>query len=126
MLARKRAAASAFRRERKRWSRVKGNRPDRDPAYLAFLRTLPCLLCVRGEQCTPTEAAHLGPHGISQKAPDYDAIPLCGGVHHREGRTSASVLGRRFLEFHGIDHRSITQEMRARFNNQSLNGRMSA
>lgn len=46
----------------------------------AFVRTLPC--------CVPdcwrkSEPAHIGPHGMNQKAPDDRLAPLCR-MHHDE------------------------------------------
>jgi hypothetical protein len=39
------------------------------------------------------EAAHTGPHGISQKASDYTCIPLCH-EHHRTGNDALDKIGR--------------------------------
>lgn len=58
----------------------------RSPAWLAYLRTLPCSWCARP---APSEASHHGPHGVSIKADDMRAIPLCTGCHreyHQAGR----------------------------------------
>jgi hypothetical protein len=52
---------------------------DRDPAYLARVRKLPCLIrpCQRRSQ-----AHHAGEHPtLGQKAPDITAIPLCRQHH---------------------------------------------
>lgn len=78
----------------------------RDPQYLAFIRRQPCLACRRGSpvvHISRTEAHHYGPHGLSQKAPDRMAIPLCGIEHHRLGPESVHQLGKRFAEHHGLD-----------------------
>ena len=77
-------------------------KPDglRDPQYLRYIRLLPCVVC-----CTSrgVEAAHTGPHGIGQKAPDSSAIPLCR-KHHRMGPDSYHQLGPvAFQERHRID-----------------------
>jgi hypothetical protein len=58
-------------------------RPNQDPKYLAWLRTLPCAVC---ERPPPSQAAHTGSRldqgvGMGQKTPDRDAIPLCAGCH---------------------------------------------
>jgi hypothetical protein len=60
--------------------------PQRDPKYLNFIRAIGwCLAC--GRQCVRwsgkprAQAAHIGPHGLGQKASDYDAVPLCGECH---------------------------------------------
>jgi hypothetical protein len=77
---------------------------QRDPAYLTWIRSLPCLICQHhGErQQTPTEAHHFGPRGLSQKVPDRQAVPLCI-EHHRTGRTAVHVLGKRFADHHCIE-----------------------
>lgn len=61
---------------------------DKNPAHLAFVRTLPCCIC--GDN-TATEAAHVRMAdrtvakpmtGIAIKPDDRFVNPLCG-VHHR-------------------------------------------
>src|SRR5438552_8216787 len=75
-------------------------KPVRNPAYLRFVRRHAC--CVCGKTWS-VEAAHTGPHGLGQKAPDESCIPLCW-KHHRTGRDSYHVLGRvRFSELHNLD-----------------------
>jgi hypothetical protein len=75
-------------------------KPPRNREYLAWIRTLPCIICgaIRG-----IEASHTGPHGLGQKSSDYSAIPLCVR-HHRTGNDSYHKLGpRRFCAAHGVD-----------------------
>ncbi|MGA2119544.1 MAG: hypothetical protein ABSH56_32955 [Bryobacteraceae bacterium] len=63
-------------------------KPIRNPACLQRVRSLPCLVC---RTTRAVEAAHTGPHGLSQKSSDLSAIPLCG-KHHRElGSTEAGL-----------------------------------
>jgi hypothetical protein len=81
--------------------------PDRSPEYLAWIRTLGCVVCSRvSGAATVVEAAHtnaLGPRGIGQKTTDFSAIPLCG-AHHRENPDSYHRLGeQKFSHTHGID-----------------------
>jgi hypothetical protein len=79
-------------------------KPNRNLKYLAWIRTLPCLVC---ERTTGIEAAHTGPHGMAQKSPDTSAIPLCRR-HHRTGRDSYHKLGARAFErHHGLDLRAV-------------------
>ena len=98
--------------------------PDRNPVYLAWIRTLACAVCARsGSGATIVEAAHtniLGPRGLGQKASDYSAIPLCA-AHHRENRDSYHALGERaFLSTHGINLHELVLRLQARFwQNQS-------
>ena len=60
---------------------------ERDTAYLAFVRSLPC--CITGT--TPVEAHHLVGHGESvmgSKCSDYYTIPLAPELHaelHQHG-----------------------------------------
>jgi hypothetical protein len=85
----------------------------RNPRYIAWIRTLPCLVCGarRG-----IEASHTGPHGLGQKSPDSSAIPPCTR-HHRTGKDSYHKLGRRkFAEAHNLDIPAIV----ARLNRKPL------
>ena len=55
--------------------------PERNPEYLDYIRTLPCICC--GIQHR-SEAHHLKDNrlgGISQKSPDWTALPLCHDCH---------------------------------------------
>ena len=81
--------------------------PDRSPEYLAWIRTLGCVVCSRlAGGLTIVEAAHtnvLGPKGMAQKSSDFSAIPLCS-AHHREGQDSYHRLGeQRFAQEHRLD-----------------------
>jgi hypothetical protein len=83
-------------------------KPHRNPRYLAWIRTQPCLVCGsrRG-----IEAAHTGPHGLGQKSPDTSAIPLCA-KHHRTGRDSYHRLGpRQFARVHQLDIESTVRRL---------------
>jgi len=86
-------------------------RPVRNSRYLAWIRTLPCLVCgaKRG-----IEASHTGPHGLGQKSPDTSAIPLCAR-HHRTGKDSYHKLGpRKFAELHNLDILAIVIKLNAK------------
>lgn len=86
-------------------------KPIRNLKYLAWIRTLPCLVCGR---TTGIEAAHTGPHGIAQKSSDTSVVPLCAR-HHRTGRDSHHKLGpRAFERHHRIDLRAITAHLNRR------------
>ncbi len=83
-------------------------KPIRNPKYLAWIRTLPCIICGRTGRI---EAAHTGPHGIAQKSSDTSAVPLCSR-HHRTGRDSYHKLGARAFErHHDIDLRLIVARL---------------
>jgi hypothetical protein len=65
--------------------RLRMAKPLRSPRYLAWIRSLPCVACGKwSADSRRTEAAHTGPHGLSQKASDLTCIPLCA-LCHREG-----------------------------------------
>jgi hypothetical protein len=86
-------------------------KPVRNPGYLQWIRTLPCSVCRTTRQI---EAAHTGPHGISQKSSDLSAIPLCR-KHHRTGDDSYHKLGpRRFAELHRLNIRAIVARLSAK------------
>ena len=92
-------------------TKLKTAPPVRNPLYLAWIRTLPCLVCGarRG-----IEASHTGPHGLGQKSPDSSAIPLCTR-HHRTGKDSYHKLGpRKFAKLHDLDIPAIVVKLNAK------------
>ncbi len=102
----------------------------KDPAYLKFIRSLPCCVCcvewppplVFGHrypvaQKTRTEAAHTGPRGISQKSDDRTCIPLCA-EHHREGRSAIHRVGNNFWTLHNIDSVKLIADLNARYESE--------
>lgn len=83
-------------------------KPVRNPKYLAWIRTQPCLVCGSTRWI---EAAHTGPHGLGQKSPDSSAVPLCG-KHHRTGNDSYHRLGpRTFAKVHNLDLVAIVRRL---------------
>ena len=77
----------------------------KSPTYLAWVRTLPCLVC---KDSTATEAAHIRygdpqafkrPTGMGEKPDDRWAIPLCSR-HHREQHSGSE---RKFWQDNDID-----------------------
>ena len=86
-------------------------KPARHPAYLQWIRSLPCSVC---RTTRAVEAAHTGPRGLSQKSSDLCAIPLCAG-HHRTGEDSYHKLGpRKFSEVHHLDLPAIVARLSAK------------
>ncbi len=80
-----------------------------DPAYLAWIRTQPC--AVSRCHARYIEAAHTGPRGLSTKADDRQAIPLCP-EHHQHGKHSLHKLGRRLFEgFWKLDLTALIREL---------------
>jgi hypothetical protein len=94
------------------------------PAYRAFVRSFGCIACF-GELIPPdelgplecmlqgsrTECAHVGARGLSQKASDYDSLPLCAIEHHRVGPESHHKLGKRFWGFHGLNRVELIHQL---------------
>lgn len=71
------------------------SRPVEDPLYLKWIRSLPC--SVPGCRWR-AEPHHTGIRGLSQKADDRRAIPLCR-AHHEECEQNRQ----KFELTHGID-----------------------
>ena len=66
--------------------------------YLRWIRTLGCVVC--GKR---SEAAHVGPHGLSIRTDDWRALPICHH-HHQTARESLTALGHeKFGEFYGLN-----------------------
>ena len=86
-------------------------KPIRHPGYLRWIWTLPCSVCHTARE---VEAAHTGPHGLSQKSSDLSAIPLCAR-HHRTGDDSYHKLGpRKFAEVHQLNIRALATRLSAK------------
>ncbi len=86
-------------------------KPVRNPGYLQWIRSLPCVVC---RTTRAVEAAHTGPHGLGQKSSDLSAIPLCGR-HHRTGDDSYHRLGpRKFAGVHQLNIRVIVARLSAK------------
>jgi hypothetical protein len=86
-------------------------KPVRHPGYLDWIRTLPCAVC---RTIRAVEAAHTGPHGMSQKSSDLSAIPLCA-THHRTAQDSYHKLGpRKFSEVHRLNIPGIVARLSAK------------
>lgn len=105
--------------ERRRIGAIKGTKPVRDPAYLAWLRTQRCVIgeFVTGSESCITrsiEAAHTGVRGLRQRASDLEALPMCVR-HHRTGPDAHHVLGKRFFEHHGIERETMIEIVRHRY-----------
>ncbi len=98
--------------DRKRTRRKRRKRgPDRSSAYLAWIRTLRCAVCLRApSEYFQVEAAHtsvLGPRGLGQKSSDFSAIPLCR-EHHQGNQDSYHRLGEQlFAQVHQLCLRDL-------------------
>jgi len=56
------------------------------------------------------EAAHVGEHGLGQKCSDRETVPLCA-THHRTGKDSHHVLGKKFWAHHGLNRDAIVKDL---------------
>jgi hypothetical protein len=93
--------------------------PPRCPEYLAWIRTLSCAVCSRVHGGSiKIEAAHtnaVGVRGLSQKASDFSAIPLCS-THHQEGSDSYHRLGEEgFIRKHRLALPELVLALNDRF-----------
>ena len=82
-------------------------KPVRDPAFLAFVRSLPCSICYRTRG---VEAAHIGRRGMAQKSSDREAIPLCS-LHHKEQHR---IGMKRFAESYALDIPALVEQLNQR------------
>jgi hypothetical protein len=83
----------------------RGRKPVRNEAYKRFIRSIPCVVCLKYGQI---EACHTGPHGTGQKSSDLSCIPLCH-THHRASDDSLHKLGPvRFQEHHRLEFADLT------------------
>ncbi len=89
----------------------------KDKVRLAFVHTLPCAARgVKGSPCGGRITAHhAGTHGISQRADDDTAIPLCQAHHDRGRKFSVHTLGKNFYEHHGLDRERVIAETQKLF-----------
>ena len=81
----------------------------RNPAYLRWIRTQPCVVRGCGHSFRFVEAAHVGERGLSQRCSDLETIPLCSH-HHRTGRDSQHRLGKAFWAHHGLDRDALVKQ----------------
>jgi hypothetical protein len=113
-LAHPKPARGSARRERVRRRKAE----HRDKAYLAYVHTLPCVVCgVYGVE------AHHQPRRSQRGWHDRLTLPLCGGVdggHHR-GKQSIHLLGvRQFEKVHGIDVPATIAAIQRAYDNRTV------
>ncbi len=92
---------------------------EENAKYLAAIRLLPCLICLR----SPSEAAHVRMRdlargktspGIGRKPDDRYAVPLCHEHHLEQHRRGERI----FWETKGIDPIAVALELYANRNDQ--------
>ena len=55
--------------------------PDKDPAYLEYIRTRPCIICGIQHRSDPHHIRNTQLTGVALKAPDWTCMPLCRNCH---------------------------------------------
>ena len=121
--AKKIARAKGRKKREKALVKSEGQRQPRrrDPAYLAWLRRQPCVICGTTKRI---EAAHVragypsagwAPTGMMQRPDDQRAVPLCA-THHREGPDAQHRTSERaWWSAHGIDPPDLCRALYAAF-----------
>ena len=80
------SARKPMQRAKKRMQRDCKETRFRSPAYLAFVRSLPCAMCGGNADSAHHVIGIYGLSGMGLKAPDQYSIPVCdgpGGCHAR-------------------------------------------
>jgi len=80
----------------------------KNPKYLAYIRTLPCVIC--GCKAVPHHEA-FGTGGMRLKGPDTWTIPLCLGCHKERTDSSRD----RFWNGRNKDPKLIILELMTRY-----------
>ena len=100
----------------------------RDPDYLKWIRTLPCVCCwvmvwgdfieerasawnqILAARNSHSEVMHVGCRGLSQKCRDRDTLPGCAH-HHRLSLYSHHKLQKKFWIYWGIDRDALIAKL---------------
>ena len=82
---------------------------DKDPAYLAKVKQLPCAICAAPP---PSDAHHCihDRHG-NERSPDRDAIPLCK-MHHQNSPVAIHTSKQKWRDNFGPDRGYIEHTRR--------------
>lgn len=91
----------------------------KDPEYLRFIHCFRCIACNRGALIyvlpwappSGVQAHHAGTRGLSQKASDRSALPLCLRHHDRGSADSVHTRGKRFWEENGLDKDDLIRRL---------------
>src|SRR5689334_12924934 len=76
--------------------------PERNPEYRAWLRTQPCIACLRDpapgfrKGSSQIEAAHTANNGMSSKGTDSSCVPLCRSHHTESHRIGVKQFQAKF------------------------------
>ena len=90
--------------------RQKSERAAKNPAHLAKVAALPCVICTEWgmRQLSPTQVHHCihGRNSMGRKSPDSMTIPLCEGHHQGLRDTTKIALHREpnaWRDAYGLD-----------------------
>ncbi|HVP49875.1 MAG TPA: hypothetical protein VMT56_01500 [Candidatus Bathyarchaeia archaeon] len=92
----------------------------KDAAYLKWIRKQRCIVCETFTEPLDKpgmgviEAAHTGIRGLSQKAPDRQAVPLCR-FHHTISPLSYHPYFKWFWSYWELDRDKIIRELNERY-----------
>ncbi|MCE5311024.1 MAG: DUF968 domain-containing protein [Acidobacteriales bacterium] len=105
----------------RRWRSEGRQGPLRNAAYLAWVRSLRCVVCQASSgRSHQVEAAHtnvLGPKAMGRKTSDFSAIPLCFW-HHQGNPDSYHRLGEKaFAARHGLDLTVVVHTLNELYHN---------
>ena len=90
------------RSERKhRNSRWREERPGMSEAHLECVRQLPCVICGKVGRGDPHHLRIASERGMSVKAPDKWAVPMCR-IHHDEAHKVGTKVENRWFRERGI------------------------
>lgn len=102
-------------------TRMKKRPPRRlatgNPAYLEWIRSLPCVICSRlgKKQTSRTDAHHVGARGLGQKVADEQTIPLCHWEHHLFGPEAYHRMPKSFGAHHKLHIPRLIAWLQAEF-----------
>ncbi len=93
------------------------SRAGKDREYLEWVHTLKCVV---GFECWgKVQAHHSGERGMSQRAPDRTALPLCELHHSRLSPVSIHTLGKPFWSKFGIDKQALIERLNKQFDERT-------
>ena len=100
--------------------RTSAKRP-RDFAYLSWIVSQQCIVCESQHtlQTGRTYAHHAGQRGLSQRASDSTAIPLCWRHHDRGSSLSIHTLGKLFWTVYRMERGKVIAELQERYRNET-------
>jgi hypothetical protein len=97
------------------------SRRPRDFPYLCWIKAQQCVACeaLRIISFGRIYAHHAGQRGLSQKAEDRTAIPLCWRHHDRKSPDSVHTLGKMFWVRYGLDRAAVIADLNERYANEA-------